>query len=353
MKSLQCLVVVLFFSFNYCFAQESYREPTLISLSKSTFLSTMIAKPLIQTRCETYQGNTPLQDFVETIFDPFVRYSCERVTSQLFTILNIKTLEDQEGYIGRAIFTDKLLELIKKPQTEQLLKLLIQQFLNASKNKKFELYDLLINSKYKLSKQIALEFLAVLFQDTNSLQHIYYLKLLKQKEAWSEQSVKSKNLELLTELNEYFQQLFFDFHNDLTNNFVDLYNFYPNDTVQLTAKDFQPAIYHFYTTGYITSRLTVLKNKPYYAFIAPYALRVTYEQVFNETTDLSNFDTYLIALGKKEPPLTNKYKQVDLYLSAVGGYWALNNKSIINFNQFANLSSNNMPKMLRLMTKKL
>lgn len=346
------LISIVLGKFTYA---QTEPNPLLISLSKNTFLSTLIAKPLIESRCDAYQGNTLLQDIVEGIFDPIISYKCEKVADQLFKVLNIKTLADADGYIGRAIFANKLIELLIQPETESILNAILTNYSTASKTKPFNLTNILTQAPFYLSKQASIEFIAVLFQDTNSLQHIYYLNLLKALENWSDWSQKSKNLELLTNANTFFQGNFYDFQsfdkNIDSKNFI----FFPQDSkiAALDRADFQPALYHFYVPAYLSQKLSTLKNTTYYAFIAPFALRVIYEQIFNYDTDLSKLDTYLIALGNKESAVTSKYKQIDLYLSLMGGYWALNVTSQLTFEDFAAMSKRNMSNALRLVTKNL
>lgn len=339
---------------NFSIAQNSQREPTLLSLSKNTYLSTMIAKPLIENKCEQYEKSNILDVLAKTFLDPLIKFQCEKVTSDLFLILDIKTLQDNQGYMGRAIFTSKLIELLNRTQTEKILAQLAKSLKQVvPPNDPFNLIKLLMDAPISLSQEKAVEFIAVLFQDTNAAQHIYFLELLKLQENWDEKSLKNKNLNILKTLVFKFQEMFHDFHDIGINQFHSKYILLPNYSVSLNRKNFQPALYHFYIPAYLTYRLNSIGHSPYYAFIAPFSLRVIYEQLFNEETSMTNLQTYLIALGQNEPAISSNYKHVDLYLSLAGSYWALNKNLTISYEQFAESVARSMPKTLRLITKNL
>jgi hypothetical protein len=337
------------------FSQNSGNESTLVSLSKSTFLTKMLAKPAIEDRCEKYEKSNLLKDLSKTFLDPLIQFNCEKATNDLFQILDIQTLSDEQGYLGRALFTQKLIEYISSEQSHKILLNIIKKFKAAesSSNKKFDLFQTLTLAPLNLTLDRAVEFIAVMFQDTNALQHIYYLELLKNKQNWDEKSLLNANLELLKYISYKFQAQFYDFHNLEKNRFFNQFNYYPRNQSDIWGPKTQPALYHFYTPAYLTQKLSEKNNSSYYAFMVPFSLRLIYEQLFNEEEAMSNLETYLIAIGQKEPPIKSTYKHVDLYLSLKGSSWALNKNLNISLTEFAQLLSNNLPKTLRLIAKNL
>ena len=308
----------------------------------------MIANQLVSSRCERYQVSDPLSDLWNSLIDPYITSKCEAATSLMFKFLDIKTEKDSEGYLGRAIFSSKLVEILSQADTTLYLTTLLN---NYNKGSNFSLFDSLAKGPLNLGATKSLEFIAVMFQDTNALQHVYYLNLLQKKERWSDYSIKSKNLKLLTEFGQILQGKLAECQYNRHCMDKNL-SYYPMQA-NLDGKNFQPAIYHFYIPAYLSYKLRLYGHGYYASFITPLALRVLYEQLFSEKTDFSKLDSYLIALGDREPAIASKYKQIDLYLSLIGISWALQIHPSMTFDDFAKNSSTNMPKTLRLLTKNL
>lgn len=352
------LVLLASFQIFICFAtaQNILQEDAVVAISKNTFLTKMLAKPLIEDRCEKYEKSNLLKEITKTFIDPLIQFNCEKVASDLFVILDIQILSDNQGYLVRALFTSKLIHLISKTTSQNILTKILADFETAelsSSAKKFDLYQTLTQKPLSLSSSTALEFIAVMFQDTNALQHIYFLEILKNNERWNNTSIKSINLDLLKKISFKLQTQFYDFQALGKNRYFKQFSFYPVTNPGITGAKSQPALYHFYTPAYLSTQLLLRNHDTYYAFIAPFALRVIYEQLFNQEVPLNNFELYLVAVGQKNPPITTSYKHVDLYLSLSGIYWALSKKLDIPFDEFTRSITSDVSKTLRLIIKKL
>lgn len=341
---------VLYLLTNLCFAQEG--KTTISVISQSEFWSTTLIYPLIKDRCQKYENKNIVDQFVDGIVDPFVELDCDKSTSQLLSKLDFKIFDTLEGYKVKVIFHKKLIELMNQKKTETIFLALLKmiQFKNS---RPFNLFEFLKESPINLSKENAVEFLATIFQDTNGTQHLFYLYDLKNRGTWKNNYQMNKNLELLSKILPTFQEAFYDFHETNYNILFNNIQLYPKELKKLFDQSFQPALYHFYIPAYLSQLLKKNKLQNYYAFISPFSLRLLYEYLFNPSNGINDLNSLLITLGSQDIPIRSPYKQVDLFLSLEGSLWSLGVNDGTEYNQFVNLVNNNVPKLLRLIRKKL
>lgn len=342
-------IILLSCSFSL-FSQEGQTSVSLIA--QSEFWSTTLISPLIKSRCQKYENKHIVDQIVDGLVDPFVELDCDKATSLMLSSLDFKIFTSQEGYKVKVIFYKKLMEIMKQKKTGIILSALLKK-IEHKNSSPFNLYSFLREHPQNLTKEEAVEFLATLFQDTNGTQHLFYLNDYKNQNPSKINAQYLLNLDYLQKILPTFQEAFYDFQMTSYNNLFNNLQLYPLEQRKLFAQSFQPAIYHFYIPAYLSQILKKNNLQNYYAFIAPFSLRLLYEYLFNPSNGITDWNSLLITLGTLDPGITSYYKQVDLFLSLKGTLWSLGIIEDLDFNQFSNLARSNVPKLLRIIRKKL
>lgn len=330
--------------------KKSTEEKLLYQMIEKPSVVTTAIYSLIKNRCNLYKAESPIR-FLFELLAP-LNDDCVRASALLTKLINYQTFKNDKlksGYIS--IYSQTLTRYMTERRTAVILKNIKNGLKKALNNSSFN-FNLFHTVQDSLqSREASILFIAVLFQDVHSLQHIQYLKSFSQYKSFS---VFQNNLTLLSESCKIMQQLLFDFTSEnITHSNIELF---PSDLHinAQTYRNLQPGLYHFYVPASLTILLKQYKLDHYESYIAPFLLNYIYEVIYNPNLKLSDWSTYALLLGEIEPKVSDFYKVKDIYLAHLGSLWALSPLfTPVPLNEFYFLAQTNMAKLIKITLKNL
>lgn len=251
---------------------------------------------------------------------------CSYSAQSMINYLDYKTVEvikDNKIYRFKIIFTRKLRKLIKDPVVQKYLRSLESDLSESFKyHKPFDLFKYTL--RFAKKRDIAIQWLAILFQDTTFSQvQVQYLDDLTKAGVLSQDELKTKEtMRAIATLLEPKNLMNEDFRSWL--------KLYPEVEGNNLNSYLNPSFYHFYPMALIASHLKSSHVTKKYAFLIPFTLNSDYEF---QSLDPDRWPWRHPAPFKITPDLN--WKMIDIYTGLVASLYGANREELVpSFEKF-------------------
>lgn len=244
---------------------------------------------------------------------------CSASAQMMIDSLDYKTVQvinDNKIYRFKIIFSKTLRSLVKNRTVQTYLRSLAIDLKKAKNLRKpFDLYQYTL--KYAKTKDTAIQWLAILFQDTTFSQvQVTYLEELAAQGNLNKEELQAKEsmkeIATLLEPKELSKQ-----------NFQGWLKLYPTLPGNNFSSYLNASFYHFYPMALLANILSKNKLTKNYAFLIPFVLNSDYEF---QTLDSDRWPWMHPAPFKITPSLD--WKMRDLYTGLVGSLYGANREEL-------------------------